>query len=311
MKKIAEKILSHESLQVRPPVLIDIGASGGLPVHWKLLAPHSICVAFDADTRDFELTESASGGWKKLYSFNRLVAAQGAEAVDFYLARSPHCSSSLPPDTAALEPWAFSPLFEVERRVQLPAIDLASALAQLNLDYIDWYKSDSQGTDLRIFRSLAEAMTDGILVAEFEPGIIDAYQGEDKLPQLMAYMDTKPFWVSDMVIKGSQRISRDALAALGFLQRRHIASFLKTSPGWCEITYLNRTESAQPRELLLSWLFASIKQQHGFAWHVAAKGLTTVDASLFAEMQDFSQRRLSSSYLSLGKKAVAKLRKGF
>jgi len=45
-----------------------------------------------------------------------------------------------------------------------------------------------------------------ILVADFEPGIIDAYEGEDKLHQLMAYMDKDPFWVSSMEIKGTKRI---------------------------------------------------------------------------------------------------------
>ncbi len=61
------------------------------------------------------------------------------------------------------------------------------------MDYIDGYKTDSQGTDLRIFNSLPKEIINKILLAEFEPGIIDAYQGEDKLHHLLAHMEKEPF----------------------------------------------------------------------------------------------------------------------
>jgi hypothetical protein len=308
MKNIVEKVLKHKSIQDRPPVLIDIGASGGLPLQWKILAPHSICVAFDADTRDFIVTESADTVWKKRYSLNRLVAPQSQDAVNFYLTRHPHCSSSLQPDNAALSPWAFSPLFEMDRVVQLPSVDLPSVLDQLGLDYIDWYKTDSQGTDLRIFNSLPQHVLSGILAAEFEPGIIDAYLGEDKLHQLMAYMDKKQFWISDMVIKGSQRIHQSGLSQLNALQRKNIPYVLKTSPGWCEIFYFNKMEDEHfgIREALLSWLFSSIREQHGFAMHIAARGLEKSGEPLFAELQRFSHRQLSSGSFGLSKKMMKK-----
>ena len=59
-------------------------------------------------------------------------------------------------DSQGLEPWAFSPLFEVDNIVKLPSIDLQSALLKADVDYIDGYKTDSQGTDLRIFNSLSK-----------------------------------------------------------------------------------------------------------------------------------------------------------
>ena len=45
-------------------------------------------------------------------------------------------------------------------------------------------------------------------------GIIDEYDGEDKLYQLMGYMDKKPFWVTGMQIKGSHRIDQDDFLTL-------------------------------------------------------------------------------------------------
>jgi hypothetical protein len=315
MKSIIKKILKHPSLKNQPPVLVDIGASGELPIQWKMLAPYSICVAFDADTRDFVISESVTRGWKKLYSLNRLVAAKAVDEVDFYLTRSPYCSSTLRPDSEALKPYAFSELFEVEKLVRLPAADLKTVLAKIDISYIDWYKTDSQGTDLRIFDALPNNILERIIVTEFEPGIIDAYKGEDKLHQLMAYMDKLPFWVSHMQIKGSQRIDQDDLLSLSSLQKRYISSFLKTAPGWGEISYINNLSDIKLscRAYLLAWLFATIKGEHGFGLHVAKNGAIKFQEPLFDELYDQSLRRISSSsgYAALAVRAWRKITRSF
>jgi len=312
VKTIVKKIMSDSSLKEKPPVLIDLGASGDLPNQWKLLAPYSICVAFDADTRDFSITETEKEGWKKLYLMNRLVVDKASNEVDFYFTRSPYCSSSLQPDNNSLQAWAFCRLFDVEKVVKLSAIDLQGVLEKIGVEYIDWYKTDTQGTDLRIFDALPCHIRDKIIVAEFEPGIIDAYLGEDKLHQLMAYMDKQPFWVSHMEVKGSQRIDQMELQDLSFIQQRSIGSFLKIAPGWCEISYINLMESEclSRREWLLSWLFSSIKGEHGFALHLARLGAIKFQDDLFNELHTISRKSLSSGYLKFAVKIarnVAKL----
>lgn len=301
MKKIISRILQLDCFINQPPVLIDIGASGSLPIEWKYLSPFAIGIAFDADVRDFKITQSTNNGWKKLYSFNRLVTPISTEKADFYLTNSPHCSSSLQPDHEALKPWAFSKLFGVEKKVQLPSIDLNAALKEIDINYIDWYKSDTQGTDLRIFKSLPSETINKIIISEFEPGVINAYLGEDKLHSLMAFMDTLPFWVSDMKIKGSQRIREEDLASLNFLQRRSPSHFVKTSPGWCEISYMNNCNpnDLSLRTCLLSWIFASIKGQHTFAINLATEGGKIFGSEIFAELLTFSRHQLIKGYPSL------------
>jgi hypothetical protein len=285
---------------------VDIGASGQLPAVWGMLAPHSICLAFDADSRDFRVDESAPGEWKRLIKLNRLVAEKSAESVDFFLTKSPHCSSRLEPDNAALEPWEFSELFEVERKISLPAISLPQALSELGIGYIDWFKTDSQGTDLRIFASLSGDVIDRIIVADFEPGILDAYHGEDKLFSLMSFMSKRPFFVSDLDVKGTQRIGSKALSSLGSLDRKFIGRLLRKSPGWAEISYLNTfTGNAYPkRELLLGWIFASIQGQHGHALAIAEKGMSAHGDPLFEECRRTSVSRLRQRYPSVALRAA-------
>ncbi len=302
MASIIHDVMTHSSLLSNPPVLVDIGASGTIHETWEPIAKYAICIAFDADSRDFEICESEDKGWRKLYSMNRLVASEASEEMDFYLTHSPHCSSSLAPDKEALKPWAFSPLFEVENIVKLPSVDLQSALLKADVDYIDGYKTDSQGTDLRIFNSLPKEIINKILLAEFEPGIIDAYQGEDKLHNLLAHMEKEPFWISKMEIKGSQRINHLDFKSLNYFQQRGIGSFLKMAPGWCEISYLNKMEIGEMtlREYLLAWVFASLSSEHGFALFVSKKGFELFGENLLIVLQKESRRKLSEGYFRLG-----------
>jgi hypothetical protein len=309
MKALIARVLAQPCFVDAPPVFVDVGASGALPRLWAPLAEWSVCVAFDADSRDFAVARSEAAGWKSLYTVNRIVAPGEPAERDFYLTRSPHCSSTLPPDAAALAPWAFSPLFEVARTVKLGTVDLGAALRQLGLPRIDWLKCDSQGTDLRIFRSLEREMADRMLAADFEPGIIDAYRGEDKLHHVLAYMETRPFWVSEMRVRGSQRIDEAELGRLGTLERRNPASFLKTSPGWCEISYLNdcTSEALTERDCLLAWLFATLKAQHGFAAGLARRSAARFGGRLFEELLAFSRGRLRRGPMHLAADAWRRL----
>jgi hypothetical protein len=306
VKDLLSRILTSEVFRDRPPVCVDVGASGELPSDWRPMAPYSVCVAFDADSRDFQAADSAGGEWKRLVKLNRLVAEQPAESMDFYLTKSPHCSSRLQPDNSALQPWAFSDLFEVERKISLPAISLPQVLSEFGISHIDWFKTDSQGTDLRILASLPGDVIDRMIVADFEPGILDAYRGEDKLFSLMAFMSARPFFISDLDVRGSQRIGRDSLSSLRGLDRKFIGFLLKKSPGWAEISYLNTLEGSahSKRDLLLGWICSSIKGQDGHALAIAEKGMSERGDPLFDECRRASVKRLRRRYPNLALRAA-------
>lgn len=309
MKSIVETVMNHPLLMSRPPVFVDIGASGSLPKEWTPLASYSICVAFDADDREFKATQADSKDWKRLYKLNRLVAPKASGNVDFYLTKSPFCSSALQPNSDRLITWAFAPLFKVEKHIKLPAVDLQAAIKAIGIEYVDWFKADTQGTDLRIFRSLDACLRDKVLVADFEPGIIDAYVGEDKLQDLLAYMDALPFWMSDIKVLGSQRIHQTDFASLSDIQRRRIDWWLKSSPGWCEVSYFNSLESPSLscREYLLGWLFASLKGEHGSALGIARLGNNKFQDPLFSKLHIWSRKFLSPDLKQYAFRTAAKV----
>src|SRR5688572_4034023 len=255
---IFQTILESEYFKDQPPILIDIGASGEINPRWKPIAPYAVCIAFDADDREFKVTEKTNSSYKKLIIFNRVVTAEAVSAAPFFLTASPFCSSLLEPDMKSLQPWLFRDLFKIEKRIQLPAITLKEALQQINVDYIDWFKSDTQGTDLRLYKSILPYLSAPILSAEFEPGIIDAYHNEDKLYSVMHEMRTSGYWLSSMNVNGIQRLRPDFGKKIGNGFSRRI---IRKTPAWAEVTYLNEPNSKTPRQLLLLYLFALLEKQ--------------------------------------------------
>ena len=142
ISRIIDRILCRSDFIERPPVLIDIGASGELNPKWKLLAKHSVCIAFDADEREIRHIEMEPSHFKRLHVFNAVLTNKAQGKIPFYLTNSPFCSSSLKPDNQSLEDWFFADLFEVERRVELNSIDLPQVLKKLEIAYVDRLMSE-------------------------------------------------------------------------------------------------------------------------------------------------------------------------
>jgi hypothetical protein len=312
---IINEILGRDEFRDRPPILLDIGASGTGHREWTDIARHAICIAFDADDREMAYIVNEASRYKRLYMYNRIVVDKKDGEQIFYLTKSPFCSSLLEPDNERLNNYTFGELFEVEKKAKLETTDLATIFEELDIQSIDWFKTDSQGIDLRLFNSLGEQVIEKVLVADFEPGIIDAYKNEDKLHALMVYMDRHDFWMSDIKIQGSQRLHRD-IADLKFnnLEKRLLPLLIKTSPGWGEVSYFNSFKDSgvlDKRAFLLGWVFAIIKRQYGFALELAVKGGRRFEDPIFKELERHALKLIKQGIVKLPfyvlKRIIAKI----
>jgi FkbM family methyltransferase len=293
--KSIDQILSLPEFSTEPPVLVEIGASGGTHRPWKALAPYSICIAFDPDSRDLEVVKQETGDYRKLYVFPAAAVADDIDSADFHLTRSPYCSSLLKPDAKALADWDFARLFDVERTARVPCVPLAKALREAGVTRVDWFKTDSQGVDLRLFQSLDEAIRRCVLAAEFEPGIIDAYCGEDKLSAVLSVMDRPEFWLCDLRIRGTLRMSADDVGRLSNGDSAQLSTVLKAAPGWGEMSYLNTFRGSadfSKRDWLLGWVIGSLFEQPGFALDLARRARGATGDPIFDELAAETERQI-------------------
>jgi FkbM family methyltransferase len=290
--KLVDEVLSEPEFRERPPVLVDIGAAGGVPPGWKSIARHSVVLAFEPDAREAAILTEAQQRFREWIYVPAIVAPTlpPGGTVELFLTRSPQCSSTLQPDTDALKVWAFAGLFDVVEKRDLQAVTLLDALRRHHLPGIDYLKCDTQGTDLRLFRSLPEPMRYRVLVAEFEPGLIDAYHGEDRLPELMTAMRAEPFWLAEF------RVQRTQLALHGRNASQWYRRVAPTAPAWGNLCYLRALDAAPDlldrRAYLLLWVFATLQDQPAFAHNVAMSAAARFGGPLFTRMTRASLRQL-------------------
>lgn len=298
-----DKLLSRKEFELQPPLLIDVGASGAIHFRWKKMAPYSVCIAFDPDDREYGYIVKEDKNYKKLYVFNCIVGDMTRDAQPFYLTSSPYCSSFLKPRNDKLAPYAFAEKFMVEKEAFMPVKSLPEVLQELNITYVDWFKTDSQGLDLRIFKSLPPDIINKIKAAEFEPGIMDAYQGEDKLHQVLAFMDTHPFFLSHFKVKGSQRLSPENIRALasGPFTRKLLAASHKQTAGWGELLYLNsfQEESYSVRDYLLGAAIALLNEEYGFALEIGQKAQKIFKDRIFEELLQHVKKEIKRTVFKM------------
>lgn len=291
------------------PVLVDVGASGGTPEIWGGIARHSVYVGFDPDSRDTH--EIPGSKFYKATMVNEAITSEpGSESVTFYLTNSPFCSSTLNPDRDSLEHFLHADEFVVEGEAKVRCTTLDKVVERLGLTDLDWLKLDSQGTDLRIYRSLNADLRRRVIAVDIEPGLIDAYIGEDLFAEAHRALTQEGFWLSRLNVCGAVRMKATSLQEVmsrnRSVSRDLVADTVRISPGWCEARYLRTTErlagdGLTRRRWVLLWVFALLDGQVGFALDVAVEyrqlfGDDEVSRVLFSEplrlMRQASRTRL-------------------
>jgi len=287
---LIDRIFLHPVLQDAPPVLVDVGASGGVHPEWRSFARYSIGVGFEPDSREIGALASAKRQFRKWIYCNKLAVADPSPdgQSEFYLTESPFCSSTLKPDTEALQDWAFSSLFNIREMKRVGATTLPGLLEENGLSRVDWLKCDTQGTDLRLFLSLRKEMRQHVLAVEFEPGLIDAYCGEDKFHQVLAAMDDEPFWLARLEVHGTPRGRLgEVTLSVGKRAARIFGKYGPIAPGWVNALYLNKgveVESLTMRDFLLLWVFVTAQGHPAAALALAVEGTRRFGGDLFDEM---------------------------
>jgi len=296
---LIERIFDEPELRAAPPVLVDVGAAGGVHRVWRRIARHAIGVGFEPDARDAAALSGAQREFRR-WIFCPVLAAPTTPPtgkLPFHFTRSPQCSSILPPNQSPLREWAFVDQFEVLRTEAVTAMSLTGALEQAGLDRIDWLKCDTQGMDLKLYQSLPAPWRQQMLVAEFEPGFIDSYQGEDHVADVLVAMKSEPFWLAGLTPGLTPRGRRDLMAAgwpagIGPWLRR----LAPPAPAWAGLQFLRDVGRvpaiADRRGWLLAWVFAVVAGQPGYALTVAEEGRRRFGDPLFGDMAQESRRQL-------------------
>lgn len=239
------QFLEHRDIHL---VLVDVGASGELWEGFQTLLPVADLLRFDPDLRAMQTIASKEG--LRRIIINKVVTDSSASEVNFYLTKSPYCSSALRPDFERIRDYPYEDLFEIVGESKLPATTLAQALRDAGLERVDWVKLDTQGTEFRILRSLPRNLLDQLLACDIEASFYAHYVGSDTLPNMHNFMLEEEFWVAGMTPHLRTRVGKDALKSIeqpqpnGF-RRRVFQTSMHRSPTTLEMTYARTIRGAR------------------------------------------------------------------
>ena len=149
------------------------------------------------------------------------------------MTKSPLCSSTLYPDHKLLSKLSHGELYEVVGERSLESVTLEYVYNSLKLKSIDWIKLDTQGTDLRIIKSLPAHILETISVIDVEPGLYGSYIGEDEFAPIDLYLRSHGFWLAALEVNNIYRMSSS-------LRRRvnHLSREMKPNPKWVNARYI-------------------------------------------------------------------------
>jgi hypothetical protein len=296
---LIDRILQEPELRAQPPVFVDIGAAGGMHPAWRKLARFAVGMGFEPDAREAPAPGPEQRRFARwIFCAGLAVPAAALEGrKEFFLTQSPQCSSTLRPRTAALAPWVMADFFTVTEVRSVAAVTIPTALAAHGIDRIDWLKCDTQGLDLALYQSLPLAWRRRLLAVEFEPGIVDAYEGEERLPAVLEAMRGEPHWLAALGVghaaRGRVALLQERLGAGALPWVRRLGP---AAPAWANVRFL-RDFSSDPdvlgrREWLLGWVITTVSGQPGEALAIAIEGGRRWGGELFGAMAAASTRSL-------------------
>jgi hypothetical protein len=261
--------------------LVDVGASLEPFPPFQPLLGHATYVGFDPDLREIHDEGAPGEGPGRRVIVNKAVVADPtASTVRFFLTHNPTCSSTLPPDLAAVAEYLHARRFAVVDRAEVAATTLDEAMRSVGVGRVDWIKLDTQGTDTRLLRSLSDDLWGGLMAVDAEPGFDPYYEGEDTFGELHREMVGRGFWLADLELTRGVRLRPEVFEesfprARSRPVRLAYELSLKPSPTAAGPRYLRTVASleragADRQDYLRLWACAFVSGNHPYALDVVA-----------------------------------------
>ena len=207
------QILSNKVFKEKPLVLLDLGAGGDPKTDWKNFYQYSIIFKLDANDNIKNITSKNNH-----INIKEIIYTKKTK-INFNVTNSIFCSSLLIPNKNELQNWVFNPKFKIKKKIKVKTKTIKEIIREKKIKYIDWIKLDLQGIDLKIFKSIPKKLRENIFVAEFEPGLYNFYKNEDKLSDILDFME-KDYLVEDFTFSSSMRVNHSFFNSFGFWKKK-------------------------------------------------------------------------------------------
>ncbi len=182
--------------QQHPLVLIDVGASGGLPDRWKRAATYLHALCFEPDERAYAQLRRTANSPSVRYVNHALHKEKGI--LDLHLAKQQANSSVFQPNHNLLMRFPEAERFDILRTIQVVVDCLDRQLQENGVSDPDFIKADTQGSELFVLQGGKLALSNTIFGLEVEAEFIPIYRDQPLFADLDTFLRGFGFHLFDL-----------------------------------------------------------------------------------------------------------------
>ena len=154
--KFTKHIIANNAFKKNPFVLVDVGARGGFAPYWSIFSDQINRIGFEPDAKECERINNASSDLKQRVYPYALHKSKGT--YPFYITKLPNSSGFYPIDSSIAKRFPIlEPLTTVSVK-ELSAIDFDSFASEHGIEYVDFMKLDTEGSELDILEGAVKTL---------------------------------------------------------------------------------------------------------------------------------------------------------
>ena len=194
--KLTKHLVKNKVFRQKPFVIVDVGARGGFAPHWSIFSDQINCIGFEPDVIECEkLNRSSSDLNRRVYPF---ALHKNKGIYPFYITKLPNSSGFYPTDMGIVERFPIWEPLTIESVKELNTIDFDSFASENNIQYVDFVKLDTEGSELDILEGAVETLKQSVLGISCEALFSPWHKGQRVFADLDSFLRSHGFELYDI-----------------------------------------------------------------------------------------------------------------
>lgn len=204
--RFTRAVVQSGCLADAPMVVVDVGASGGCPLHWDNFGNNLRYIGFEPNPDEFKKCQQTAS--KKIYPVG---LGKGRELKTIKITRWPYSSSTIPFNMSFWNRFPNAYMFDTVRTEIFETIDFDSFCSSNGIDDVDVIKLDTEGSELEILKGGADNLNKHIMAVIVEVAFYPYQINRPLFADVDIFLRDQGFALYDLE---TMRLARSALPPL-------------------------------------------------------------------------------------------------
>jgi len=159
-------LVAQRLFALKPLIVVDVGARGGFESHWAFYGDQVKLIGFEADAEECKKLNRKTPNSRNYFFPVALHQNRGKKT--FYITAYPSSSGFYPPDMRHIQRFPDEINLSVVKTLEMETVDFDSFAKENQIDYVDFMKLDTEGSELDILKGATRFLKETILGLSIE-----------------------------------------------------------------------------------------------------------------------------------------------